>query len=86
MGPQEGLLPGRGAGPTLGRQGKRSGYPASFIRKNVAGDTEAIYTDEWEAYAGVADQDTKHETVNHSEKEYVREEVHVNSVEIYGAS
>ncbi len=52
-----------------------------FIRENVAGDTEAIYTDEWEAYTGVADHDTKHETVNHSEKEYVRGEVHVNSVE-----
>ncbi len=52
-----------------------------FIRENVAGDTEAIYTDEWEAYVGVADHDTKHETVNHSEKEYVRGEVHVNSVE-----
>ncbi len=52
-----------------------------FIRENVAGDTEAIYTDEWEAYKGIADHDTKHETVNHSEKEYVRGEVHVNSVE-----
>ena len=52
-----------------------------FVRENVAEDTEAIYTDEWEAYTGIADHDTKHETVNHSEKEYVRGEVHVNSVE-----
>lgn len=52
-----------------------------FIRDNVAGDVEAIYTDEWRAYLGIADKDTKHETVNHSEKEYVRGDVHTNSME-----
>jgi transposase-like protein len=53
----------------------------SFIRKNVSGDVEAIYTDEWDAYRGVAGEDTEHETVNHSEKEYARGKVHVNSME-----
>jgi transposase-like protein len=52
-----------------------------FIRQNVAGNTEAIYTDEWPAYKGVADQDTKHEAVKHRDKEYVRGDVHVNSME-----
>ena len=52
-----------------------------FIRENVAEDTQAIYTDDWKAYQGVADEDTKHETVNHSEKEYVRGDVHTNSME-----
>jgi transposase-like protein len=52
-----------------------------FIRENVSGDVEAIYTDEWEAYRGVADEDTEHETVNHSEGEYARGKVHVNSME-----
>jgi transposase-like protein len=52
-----------------------------FIRENVAGDVEAIYTDKWEAYQGIADEDTEHETVNHSEKEYARGKVHVNSME-----
>jgi transposase-like protein len=52
-----------------------------FIRKNTAGDTEAIYTDEWGAYKGIAGGDTEHETVNHSEKEYARGKVHVNSME-----
>ena len=52
-----------------------------FIRENVAGNVEAIYTDEWEAYRGVADEDTEHETVNHSEREYARGKVHVNSME-----
>ena len=52
-----------------------------FIRENVSSDVEAIYTDEWEAYRGIADEDTEHETVNHSEKEYARGKVHVNSME-----
>ncbi len=52
-----------------------------FIRENVAGDAQAIYTDEWEAYRGIADHDTEHKTVNHSEKEYVRGGVHTNSME-----
>ncbi len=52
-----------------------------FIRENVAGDAQAIYTDDWKAYEGIADHDTKHETVNHSKKEYVRGDVHTNSME-----
>jgi transposase-like protein len=52
-----------------------------FIRENVSGDVEAIYTDEWEAYRGIADGDTEHETVKHSEGEYVRGDVHTNSLE-----
>jgi transposase-like protein len=52
-----------------------------FVRENVSGETEAIYTDDWKAYQGIADQDTKHETVNHFEKEYVRGDVHTNSME-----
>lgn len=52
-----------------------------FIRENVAGNVEAIYTDEWEAYKGIADKDTEHETVNHSEKEWSRGDVHTNSME-----
>ena len=52
-----------------------------FIRDHVADDTEAIYTDEWQGYAGLADADTRHETVNHSAKEYVRVDVHTNTVE-----
>jgi transposase-like protein len=53
-----------------------------FIRENTAGDTEAIYTDEWPAYRGVADKDTKHEAVKHRDKEWgARGEVHTNSIE-----
>jgi transposase-like protein len=52
-----------------------------FIRKNTDGDTEAIYTDEWPAYRGIADKDTKHKTVKHRDKEYVAGDVHTNSIE-----
>jgi transposase-like protein len=52
-----------------------------FIRENTAGDTEAIYTDEWSAYKGIADKDTKHEAVKHRDKEWARGEVHTNSIE-----
>ena len=52
-----------------------------FIRENAAGDTEAIYTDEWPAYKGIADKDTKHEAVKHCDKEWARGDVHTNSIE-----
>ena len=52
-----------------------------FIRENTADDTEAIYTDEWPAYRGIADVDTKHEAVKHRDKEWARGEVHTNSIE-----
>lgn len=53
----------------------------AFIRDNVSDDAEAIYTDEWAAYNGIADDDRRHETVNHSKEEWVRGDVHTNSVE-----
>ena len=44
-------------------------------------DIESLYTDEWEAYRGFADGDFEHETVNHSIDEWVRGDVHTNTVE-----
>jgi transposase-like protein len=41
----------------------------------------AIFTDEWPGYRGIRDGDTMHETVNHSQEEWVRGEVHTNTVE-----
>ncbi len=52
-----------------------------FIKKHVAPDAEAIYTDDWPAYDGIADEDTRHETVNHSADEWVRGDVHTNYIE-----
>jgi transposase-like protein len=52
-----------------------------FIGDVVHDDAEAIYTDEWAAYRGIADENTRHETVSHREDEYVRGQVHTNTVE-----
>jgi LSD1 subclass zinc finger protein len=52
-----------------------------FIKENTAPDTEVIITDDWKAYRGIADYDTKHEVVNHSAKEYVRGDIHTNGIE-----
>lgn len=62
------------------RDGKALG---DFIRATVADDCANIYTDDLPAYdrAGVFDEDTRHQTVNHSGYEYVRGDVHTNTVE-----
>jgi transposase-like protein len=54
----------------------------AFINKHVRDDCEAIYTDELRSYLGIADTDTKHQTVNHSANEWVGPgDVHTNSIE-----
>lgn len=53
----------------------------NFIHGNIEDVAEAIYTDEWQAYIGIADEDTVHAMVNHSEGEWVNGVVHTNSVE-----
>lgn len=52
-----------------------------FIKAEVSPDAEAIYTDDWPAYIGIGDENTVHESVNHSAEEWVRGQVHSNSVE-----
>ena len=52
-----------------------------FVADNTAPDTEAIYTDELPAYNGLADSDTRHDTVNHSADEWVRGDIHTNGIE-----
>jgi transposase-like protein len=52
-----------------------------FIADNTEPDTEAIYTDQLPAYNGIADDDTRHESVNHSAEEWVRGDVHTNGIE-----
>ena len=44
-------------------------------------EAEAIYTDELASYLGIADANTRHETVNHSAEEWVVGDVHTNSIE-----
>ena len=52
-----------------------------FIRDHVHPDAEALYTDSWRSYRGLEDHNTRHETVNHAADEWVRGDVHTNTVE-----
>ena len=52
-----------------------------FINRTVKDEAEAIYTDELKSYIGIEDSDTRHETVNHSEEQWVIGDVHTNSIE-----
>jgi transposase-like protein len=52
-----------------------------FIDENVGGWAEKIYTDQHTGYGNMTDHDTTHETVDHSKEEWVRGDVHTNSVE-----
>ena len=52
-----------------------------FIKRTVKDEAKAIYTDELKSYIGIADDDTRHETVNHSEDQWVVGDVHTNSIE-----
>jgi len=47
----------------------------------VDDDVEAIYTDEGGGYRYLVDLGFKHSTVRHHEKEWVRADVHTNTVE-----
>jgi transposase-like protein len=52
-----------------------------FIKETTDPATERIMTDECPGYEGISDADTKHETVNHRLEEWVRGDVHTNSME-----
>lgn len=51
-----------------------------FIRNHVRRDCQGLYTDDWVSYRRMGEE-YKHETVNHTEKEWIRGEVHTNNVE-----
>lgn len=53
----------------------------AFINENTHDEATAIYTDELPAYNGIHDWNTKHETVNHKQEEWVRGDVHTNGIE-----
>ncbi|HZT93815.1 MAG TPA: IS1595 family transposase [Gaiellaceae bacterium] len=52
-----------------------------FLNDVVADDAEAIFTDSWKAYDGIGDEDTRHESVNHFREEWVRGQVHTQTIE-----
>src|SRR5207253_4242218 len=43
--------------------------------------TEAFYTDKSPSYKGLADEDTRHETVDHAAEEWVRGDVSTQGIE-----
>jgi transposase-like protein len=47
----------------------------AFLRRHVRPDAVRLITDEQAAYQGFADQDTRHNTVSHSTKEWVHGDV-----------
>lgn len=74
-----------------------SGTPAGDARAAVVTDLSAraservieaqiesgahLMSDEWKAFMAIGESFAKHDTVKHSSREYVRDAVHVNSVE-----
>ncbi|HEY5175808.1 MAG TPA: IS1595 family transposase [Terriglobales bacterium] len=60
----------------------KSGTLARYIQENISTDVDVLVTDEWSAYPKAVGG-LKHETVNHSAKEYVRfgTDIHSNSIE-----
>jgi transposase-like protein len=53
----------------------------AFILAKLADNTTAIMTDDYSSYEGCGDDNTRHESVNHSAKEWVRGDVHTNTME-----
>ncbi len=52
-----------------------------FLRRHTVPELERLLTDEHWAYRGFADHDTRHEMVNHGDKEWARGDVHTNTIE-----
>jgi transposase-like protein len=52
-----------------------------FLNEVIADEAEAIFTDSWKPYLGIGDADTRHEVVNHFREEWVRGEVHTQTIE-----
>jgi len=56
----------------------------NFVLENVDLDNSLLYTDEYSIYSRI-NKIAEHETVNHGIKEYVRGDIHTNSIEGYWA-
>jgi transposase-like protein len=61
--------------------GRDRGTISRFLGEVVDDKAQAIYTDNWVGYKGIGDHDTRHASVNHSGREWVRGDVHTNTVE-----
>ena len=52
-----------------------------FLETAVADEAEAIYTDQAKWYDGIEDENTRHESVDHSAEEWVRGDVGTQGIE-----
>jgi transposase-like protein len=62
----------------------KSGTLAAYIKKHISDDVDVIVTDEYSPYQKAVREgspNAKHETVKHSAYEYVRGNIHTNTVE-----
>ena len=59
---------------------KRESYHA-FVEQTVDDSAKAIYTDSANAWGNLSDHNTTHQKVNHAAEEWVRAQVHTNTVE-----
>ncbi|HUF52605.1 MAG TPA: IS1595 family transposase [Dehalococcoidia bacterium] len=72
----------RGGNVRLKVSGRRNKKALHAFVSDVADDTaEAFYTDDFQGYTGIGDANTRHESVDHKAEEWVRGDVHTNSVE-----
>lgn len=53
----------------------------TWVAQHSTGDTEVYFTDDWAGYDGLADENTRHEAVNHSIEEWVRGDAHTQNIE-----
>ena len=53
----------------------------AFLRSVIDDETEAIYTDDFTAYDGIADGGMRHQTVTHSKRQWVQGDVHTQTME-----
>jgi transposase-like protein len=61
--------------------GRDRGTLHRFLNEVVDDSATGIYTDDWLGYVGIADEDTFHKVVNHRAEEWVRGDVHTNTIE-----
>jgi transposase-like protein len=61
--------------------GRDRGTIERFLGEVVSDDAKTLMTDEWIGYDNLGSETTMHHTVNHTRKEYVRGDVHTNTVE-----
>lgn len=52
-----------------------------FVKDKIHDDAKAIYTDAFPAYGNLSDENTVHQIVNHKNEEWVRAQVHTNTIE-----